>query len=416
MGLILQRANVLDGVNPGRPGTTVVVSGNRIEAVTSEEVRVSDGDRVVDLAGQTVMPGLWGSHFHADYDPQFGSQMETLYLGSERPNTIAFLLAAKHAGIALLSGLTGVIGAGCSQNNDAELKMAIEEGICPGPRVIPAGQHLNPVFTEWPGAKYWFEMGNTGVESFANGADGFRALVRKHVRQGSKIVKIFPSGGHGVHTAKGERTLSRDELHSIVDTAHERGIKVRAHCTHKPLIMECIELGVDTIDHGDDLDSEVIDAMVERGTFYVPSLMYSKTMSQIARDMGDDYLLNHHEPGLKNVAEWLSEANDRGVRIVTGDDYGIAPMPHAPGIYAREYSIYADECGVKKLDVLTWATRNGAEMAGMGTETGTVEAGKLADLLVVDGDPSMDLHVLEDPQRYLKAVIKDGQFYKDELP
>jgi imidazolonepropionase-like amidohydrolase len=415
MRLILRRANVLDGVNPGRPGMTVVVSGNRIENVTSQDVPALDGDRVVDLAGQTVMPGLWGCHFHAEYDPQFGSQMETLYLGSERPNTIAFLLASKHAGIALQSGITGVIGAGCSQNNDSELKMAIDEGICPGPRVIPSGQHLNPVYTEWPGGKYWFEMGNTGTEAFANGVEGFRALVRKQARHGTKVLKIFPSGGHGVHTARGMRTLSTDEIRSIVDTAHDRGIKVRAHCTYKPLIMECIELGVDIIDHGDELDNEVLDAMVQSGTFYVPSLMYSKTMSQIAIDMEDDYLLDHHQSGLKNVTEWLAEANDRGVRIVTGDDYGIAPMPHSLGIYAKEYSIYADECGVKKLDVLTWATRNGAEMAGMGGETGAVEVGKLADLLVMDGDPSEDLHLLEDPARNLKAVIKDGQFYKDEL-
>ncbi len=415
MRLILRRANLLDGTNPGRPDTTVVISGNRIDQVTTGDVTSEPGDRVVDLAGRTVMPGMWGCHFHAEYDPQFGSQMGTLYLGSERPNTIAFLLAAKHAGIALRSGITGAIGAGCSQNNDAELKMAIDEGIVAGPRLVPSGQHLNPVFTEWPGGSYWFEMANTGVESFANGADGFRAAVRRQVRLGTKICKVYPSGGHGVHVAKGERTLSKDELRSVVETAHERGIKVRAHVTHKPIIMECIELGVDCIDHADEIDREVIDAMVERGSFYLPSLMYSKTMTGIATEMGDDYLLDHHQSGLRNVSEWLAEANQRGVKIVPGDDFGIAPMPHELGIYAKELSIYVDDCGVKPLDVLTWATRNGADMAGMATETGTVESGKLADLLVVDGDPSTDLHLLEDPERNLKAVIKDGELFKDEL-
>ena len=415
MRLILRRANLLDGIHSARPDMTVVVEGNRIAEVTADEVVADPGDRVVDLAGRTVMPGMWGCHFHAEYDPQFGSQMGTLYLGAERPNTIAFLLAAKHAGIALLSGITGAVGAGCSQNNDAELKMAIDEGICAGPRLVPSGQHLNPVFTEWPGGSYWFEMGNTGVEAFANGADGFRALVRKQVRHGTKIVKVYPSGGHGVHVAKGERTLSADELRSVVESAHERGAMVRAHVTHKPLIMECIELGVDCIDHADEIDRDVIDAMVERGSFFLPSLMYSKTMTGIATEMGDDYLLDHHQSGLKNVSEWLPEANERGVKIVPGDDFGIAPMPHQLGIYAKELSIYADDCGVKPLDVLTWATRNGAELAGMGAETGTVEAGKLADLLVIDGDPSADLHLLEDPERNLKAVIKDGELFKDEL-
>jgi len=173
-----------------------------------------------------------------------------------------------------------------------------------------------------------------------------------------------------------------------------------------------LDLGIDIVDHGDGMDDECIERLLATDTPVVPSMLFP---ARLLESMGGASLgfTGDMAHDIDAMAAILPVANAAGVRLVLGDDFGALHFPHGP--YADELAYYVDEIGIPPLDVLTWATRNGAEVLGMGDELGTVTTGKLADLLVVDGDPVADIHVLRDRARLL-AVIQNGQMVTDRLP
>jgi imidazolonepropionase-like amidohydrolase len=182
-----------------------------------------------------------------------------------------------------------------------------------------------------------------------------------------------------------------------------------------------VEAGVDLIDHGDEIDEEIIELMVERGTYWVPSMRVLDVALGISAGGSvpagglDAELTRGVRAEWDNLARMLPVANEAGVKILTGDDYGVPIVPHVLGIYSTELVTYVNHVGLKPLDTLRWATRNVADLLGMAGEAGTIAPGALADLIVVREDPSNDISVLEDPARNLLAVMKDGEFFKNEL-
>ena len=173
-----------------------------------------------------------------------------------------------------------------------------------------------------------------------------------------------------------------------------------------------LDLGIDIVDHGDGMDAECIGQLLETDTPVVPSMLFPARFlaSMGGTSLGFTDAMRHDIDAMATI---LPEANAAGVRLVLGDDFGAVNFPHGP--YADELVYYVEEVGIPALDVLTWATRNGAEVLGRGDELGTVEVGKLADLLVVDGDPVADISVLRDPDALL-AVLLGGHLVSDRLP
>ncbi len=410
--ILFTGANLLDGSHPPRPGTTVVVEGERITGVSPDgSVTERPGDRVIALSGRTLMPGMATCHFHATFD---GQGLELFPFGLDQPPGVLMLRAARNARRALDCGFTMVVGAGGGDASDAQLAMAIDQGIAIGPRILPCGNNLGTTSGYIDLDPWWYRLGNRGSCRMADGVEGFRHAVRDEIRQGARILKLFVTGGHG-NVRAGTTEFSREELAAVVETAHARGVLVRAHCAWKRELLECIELGVDVIDHGDEIDAEVIDAMAEAGTFFDPSILYLEKLLgyEPLRDApGFDAARAATHRELENLQRWLPEAQSAGVRIVLGDDYGAVFLPH--GTYAEEIEFYVKRMGLAPLDVLRWATRNGAALMGREHELGAIEAGRLADLLVVDGDPSVDVSVLTDASRLL-AIVKGGEFVKDTL-
>jgi imidazolonepropionase-like amidohydrolase len=206
----------------------------------------------------------------------------------------------------------------------------------------------------------------------------------------------------------------------VVDAAHERGAKVRAHVPAKPMILECIELGVDVIDHGDAIDEECIEAMAKAGTFWVPSQRYTHLML----DMGWGDPEGVLQAQFDAVRRMIPLAHKAGVRIMIGDDYsGVFrdamdddPLDHQVGCYGRELAYYAQIEGLSPIDVLTWGTSNpGQFLVDPPAKVGIVEPGALADLIVIDGDPATDLTIFSRPEQALKAVVRDGSIVIDRL-
>jgi imidazolonepropionase-like amidohydrolase len=234
------------------------------------------------------------------------------------------------------------------------------------------------------------------------------------MKHGVEIIKIFPSGGHATELPHTGVSLTDDELFAICDAAHRRGARVRAHCPAKEGILACLRAGVDIIDHGDEIDEECIERMLEQGTSFVPSMYFIHRMLEDTGNLAGatSAQMAPVREAFEGIRKMLPLANAEGLRIVIGDDYGVNILSH--GRYAEELAFYVDVVGIPALDVIRWATRNGAELMGRGHELGGVAPGMLADLLVVDGDPATEITVLQDPSR-IRAILTGGIFHKDLL-
>jgi len=416
---ILTNAQVFDGgaMLPGR--YDVRLDGRHIASLEPHTGWVSDDDagRAIDVGGMTVLPGLITSHLHPDfYKFDIGAGDRP---GKELPPGVMMAIGVRTCRVLIESGFTGYAGAACAHDIDAQLKMAIAQDIIPGPRIRACGHHIGTTGDMNNRGPWWKANETPGVDLCADGPDALRTLVRQEISRGVETIKVFASPGHGVRS-RSTRNISRDELAAIVDTAHERGAKVRAHVADRAMILECIELGVDVIDHGDEIDDEIIDAMVAAGTFWVPSLVYLWSLLETgyARRFGMTPELYEH------VRTMLPRAQQAGVRILVGDDYsGVFrdlieddPLDHQVGNYGREFAYYAEIDGLSPADVLSWGTRNAGQLLVDPPErVGVVDPGALADLIVVDGDPLADLSLLARPAEALRAVIRDGAFVIDRL-
>jgi imidazolonepropionase-like amidohydrolase len=407
--LTLENARLFDG-GTLRPGT-VSVSLDAGKVVAVGDGAVAGGERI-DLSGLTLMPGLITCHLHPDnYKFEFADFLSGVQLGKERPPGVLMAIGVRTCRVLLESGFTGYVGAACSNDIDAQLKMAIAEGIIPGPRILACGHHVGTTADNNDSRKWWQRFEERGTDRFADGPDGVRALVREEIRRGVEVIKIFASAGHAIPHDRGVRNMSRAEMAAIVEAAHARGAKVRAHVCERDLILECVELGVDIIDHADEIDEDCIRAMAKAGTFWVPSLLFLK----IAVDQGWPDPDGSTARAYRNVQDALPRAQQAGVRILLGDDYGGQPLPHEVGAYGQELSLYGAVAGVSALDVLGWATRNAGALLAPGSKLGLIEAGAPADLIVIDGDPTKDLALFTDPQARLKAVFRDGAPVLDRL-
>ena len=409
--LVLTGARLLTGDAPPILDATVVVDNGRIVSAGPSGREPADPEaQTVELGGRTLMPGMYSCHFHSTYH-ELGSAPNTPY-GNEYPPSYQALIAAKNLRTALEQGYTGVVGAGGSNEVEPGVARAIKDGLIPGPRFLPSSRELSTTGHSNDGVPWHWGMGDPGAVRICDGAEQFRFAVRDEIKKGAQIIKLFVTGGHGTTAPKGRIELTREELAAAIDAAHQRETLIRAHLVNKPAIMMALELGIDIVDHCDEMDDEVISALVETGAFVVPSLHFPKHFVE-TMGSGLGFAADAIKADLEAMYAVLPKAQAAGVRFVLGDDYGAIGFPH--GMYGGEFGLYVNQAGISPLDVITWATRNGAELMGRGADLGTVTPGKLADLLIVDGDPVADITVLGDPAR-ITAVLKGGALVHGALP
>jgi imidazolonepropionase-like amidohydrolase len=413
-------------------GTTIIhngqlVDGNGGAAVSDAAVVIRDGRIVyagpaagagprdprateIDARGGTIMPGLVEAHFH----PTYFNVANLEDLDIKYPVEYVTLLAATNAHLALQCGYTAARSGGSLFNVDYWLKRAIDEDMVPGPRLAASGREIcgagglmdwNPDFRK---------VGMEGLVLLINGPDEGRRAVRKLVKDGVEWVKTYPTGDAAAPDTNDHHTLCMtfDEMHAVVDEAHNHRMKVTGHCRATAGIKNALRAGYDTLEHGTFMDAEALDMLLTRNTPVVPALQFEH--ASIVR--GPEFnmpqkVIDGHQETLDGGAESARMILKAGGRLGMGGDYGFAWNPH--GTYAKELTFFVEHVGFSPLETIRCATKTGAEIMGCQDQFGTVEVGKLADLLVVDGDVLADISVLEQRDRFIAVlqagVIKAGQ-------
>lgn len=404
---LIHNCTLIDGTGAAAvPDGALLISNGRIafSGRFADAPQLGAGVERIDGLGGTVMPGLVEAHFHATY---FNiAALEDLDI--KYPVEYVSLLASVNARLALECGYTAARSGGCLFNVDFWLKKAIEEDLIQGPRLSASGREIcsagglmdwNPEFRK---------IGMEGLVFIINGAEDARRAVRALVKDGVEWVKTYPTGDAASPDINDHHTLCMtfEEMHAVVATAHNHKLKVTGHCRATQGIKNALRAGYDAIEHGTFMDDEALEMLLERDVPCVPALYFEKASVELGRDFGlPQAVIDGHKETLDAGSESAKRILRAGGRLGMGGDYGFGWNPH--GDYARELTFFARDVGLTPVEVISCATKTGAEIMGRGEDFGTLEVGKLADVLLVDGDVIADISVLEDRKNIL-AVMQSG--------
>ena len=404
---LLNNGRLVDGTGaPPVPDAAVVVHDGKIAyagpAAAAPETP-PDANRI-DANGGTILPGLVEAHFHATYF----NVRELQDLDIRYPVEYVTIRAVKNAQTALEAGYTAARSGGSLFNIDVWLKRAIEEDMLPGPRLAASGREICGAggLMDWNPEDR--KIGMEGLVLIVNGPDEARAAVRKLVKDGVEWVKTYPTGAAAAPNINDHHSLSMtfEEMHAVVGAAHNHGLKVTGHCRANQGIKNALRAGYDSLEHATFMDDEALELLLERNVPVVPALWFEHASVEHGKQFGmSQQVIDGHQETLDGGAESARRILRAGGRVGLGGDFGFAWTPH--GTYAKEISYFVRHVGFTPLEALTCATKTGAEIMGRGAEIGTVEAGKLADLLVVDGDVLDNIRLLENRASFL-AVMQGG--------
>ena len=384
---------------------SIHVADGKVVSVAAGYKDVAAAVQLVDLRTSTVMPGLMDMHVHLDMElkPESYSEKYTL-----NPVDRAFR-ATVYARRTLQAGFTTVRNIGDTDNITISLRNAIEQGLLEGPRIFTAGKgisvtggHLDPT----SGDSYAL-MGDPGpLEGVINGPYEARKAVRQRYKDGADVIKLAATGGMLSTTKNGMAPhFAMDEMQAIVDTAADYGMVVAAHAHGAEGIKRAIRAGVNSIEHGTELDDEGIRLMKQHGTYLVPTMMAPDFAVQKARIDGYFPAIIQAKVRVfeQSVPAMVNNAYRSGVNIAFGTDSGVTPH----GQNGREFVLLA-EAGMKPAHALQAATINSARLLGIEGEAGSIEAGKRADIIAVKGDPLADISLMQN----VSFVMKQGKIYK----
>jgi len=398
---------LVDGVSEEpKKNMTIVVEKNKIITVQNGFTTAGTSDKTIDLKTKTVTPGWIDMHVHMEFETNPNRYVEAFTLN---PADYAFQ-SVKYAEVTLLAGFTTVRDLGGSGVN-ISLRNAINKGIIKGPRVYTAGKSIATTGGHAdPTNGYRKElMGDPGpAEGVANGAEECRQAVRQRYKDGSDLIKITATGGVLSVAKSGKNPqFFEDEIDAIVKTAKDYGFKVAVHAHGEEGMKRAIRAGVNSIEHGTFMDDEAIELFKKHGTWYVPTITAGKAVGDSAKIPGyypPVVVPKALETG-PQIQKTFAKAYKAGVKIAFGTDAGV----YKHGMNWLEFG-YMIEAGMTPMDAIRSATISAADLLGEKDKLGSIEAGKLADIVAVDGDP------LKDAKSFGKVVfvMKDGMVYKQQ--
>ncbi len=403
---LIEAGLLFDGVHDEpQHDVTIVIEEDRIVAIEAGYSRPQKEDRVIDLRDATVTPGWMDLHTHLAFELGPKSYTEGFFL---EPTDLA-LRATVFARRLLEAGFTTVRDLGDDGVVVASLRDAIRKGYVVGPRIFTAGKAIATTGGHADPTNGWasrFEGDPGPKEGVINGAAEARKAVRQRYKDGADCIKITATGGVLSLAKNGlNPQFTEEELRAIVDTANDYGFVVAVHAHGAEGMKRAVLAGVHSIEHGTFMTEEVMELMKERGTWYVPTLLAGEWVATLAE--GESFLPAVVRPKAAAIGPQLRATFERahraGVKIAFGTDSGV--FPH--GENGREFELMV-EGGMSVADAISAATRNAAELLRIREDLGSVEVGKIADLVAVDADPREDITTME----RVVFVMKEGVAYR----
>ncbi|WP_019873880.1 metal-dependent hydrolase family protein [Sporichthya polymorpha] len=404
---LLVGGTLIDGTGAAaRPGESVLIRDGRIAALgraADDEAAANGVDVRIDATGRTVMPGLIDAHTHLTFGEPTGNDE----LFHHRTEAYSSMLSAYNARKVLRAGVTSVLDADCLWNIGVELRDAIETGIVEGPRMRAGGQALMTMLGGTAGRMIKDE-GTTGYATVVHNRDMMVNEIRRQIKYGVDWIKIMVTGL--IPSMKGPevKVWSFDELRTVCDAAHELNTRVVAHCRNSESTREAALAGVDLIYHASYMDDRALDAVLESGAALCPTFTLLGNLADYGLKIGTaPELLDVFRAEVEVTANQMAKAHELGVTFLAGSETGFAVTPVGEW-HARELEMFVQYMGMTPMDAIVAATRNGAFAMRMEGRLGTLEVGRIADVLVLDGNPLADITILQDRSKIVE-VIKEGR-------
>ena len=387
----------------------VLIDGDRIEwsgpMVMAPSVK--DAERV-DVGGRFVMPGMTESHVHLSYSNAHPSQLD------RQPVPIAMLDAVDNARTLLRFGFTSAISFGSAQGIDVHLRNAINAGRVLGPRLLASERDVGSTGSN-ADAK---EPGSEGRKRIADGPWAVRSAVREVAKAGADVVKIFLDGEElSAHARPGVLSYTDDEVAAACDEAHLRNLRVACHARSAAAVKQAVRHGVDFVGHANFLDDEAVEMLAgARDRLFVgPGIAWEIQLLERGHEIGLSRAMMEARGYQRELDETISAVKrlrEVGVRLLIGGDYGLSITPH--GTNAKDLEYFVDLFGMSPAEALLCATRDGGLAMDPTGMLGTLESGTMADLVIVDGDPTRDITMLQHEERIV-GVMKGGCLVTDLL-
>jgi len=399
--LLISGGRLIDGTGVAPRPADVLLRGDEIVAVGDPGTVVHAPDAThIDAAGKIVMPGLIDAHLHCTFD-DVQSNDELFF---HREPTMAALTTAQNLQKLLRAGVTSFMDPDTAFGIGPAVRDAITYGVIEGPRMKTGYQAL---FTAVGGTagRLIPDSGQVGYAQVVNSVDDVIMWTRRHIKYGADWIKIHATGTIPGH--QGELLVwSADELKASCDAAHELGVPVTAHCRSDASTLAAVRAGCDLILHASFLSPDTVQAMVDHGTAVCPTFTFLANLADygpiVGAGVGQADLFRGE---IRATAAMMRVAYDAGVPILCGSESGFALTPYGHW-HGREMEVFVNELGLSPLEAITCGTRNGAIAMRMEGEIGTIEVGRKADVLVVDGDPSTDIRILNDKSRFAHVISR----------
>jgi imidazolonepropionase-like amidohydrolase len=378
----------------------IVVEGDKIVSVGVASTPPA-GATVINLPNSTVLPGLIDAHTHLTGD---AGKLGYENLGISFPREA--LTGAKNARITLEAGFTTVRNVGAGGYSDIALRDAINDGDVPGPRILASGPPLGITGGHCDENLLPSEF-HYSADGVADGVEAVQKKVREDIKYGADLIKFCATGGV---MSKGDdpnaSQYTQEEMRALVADAHRLGRKVAAHAHGAEGVRWASDAGVDSIEHGHLIDDAAIATLKKNGTYLVPTLYLTEWWRENMEKMkAPDYLAAKMKMVSATAEKNAQKAIQAGVKIGFGTDAAV--YPH--GLNAHEFAVYV-RLGMTPLQAIQSATTSDADLLGWSDKIGTIEPGKWADIIAVDGDPLKDVTTLQ----HVRFVMKGGQVYKNE--
>ncbi len=402
---IIHCGNLIDGkANNVQPEMTIIVEGNKIVSVEKGFTKPGATDKLIDLSKKTVMPGLIDLHVHLESETNKDQSLRfTLNKADVAFRSTVF---AKRT---LMAGFTTVRDLGGSGVN-ISLRNAVNQGLVIGPRIFTAGKSIATTGGHADPTNGYREdlMGDPGPkEGVINSPEEARQAVRQRYKDGADMIKITATGGVLSIAKDGSGPQFTDEeLKAIIETAKDYGMHTAAHAHGAEGMKRAVMAGITTIEHGTKMSDEVMELMKQKGTYYVPTITAGKFVAEKAKEPGYYHALvvpKALEIG-PQIQQTFAKAYKKGVKIAFGTDAGV--FPH--GENGKEFSFMV-EAGMPAMETIKSATAVAAGVLGMSEKIGTIETGKLADIVAVDENPLTNIKTMEK----VIFVMKEGVVYKE---